>query len=167
MDGIIYDFVTPGRQTFFDVEMPDTGAETHLRNAADRTLEKEAQKKISKHARNVELHHHGDFLPLVVSVYGTTGIHCQRFVHQCTEQLTGTSLAARMGGDFSAMLHLQRAKLQAAIWRAVAKNIVGDSTSQGQKAVKIVRDEEIKAMQAAQLPWMCVVSDAQGPSHEL
>jgi hypothetical protein len=161
VDGIIRGLITPQREAWFDGEVVDTGAWSHTPKEAGKTLEKEEKKKIKKHATRVAVAHSADFVPVVCSVYGSTAYNCQLLVKLCTERMMGITASPI---DKSRVLHLQRAKLQAAIWRATALCIVG---RRGPKAAtaseESAKEKELRA--DIQMPWLCVAVDARAPPH--
>jgi hypothetical protein len=157
VDGIIRGLFTPQREAWFDGEVVDTGAWTHIPKQAGKTLEMEEKKKTKKHATRVAVAHCADFVPVVCSVYGTTAYNCQRLVKTCTERMMGKTAPAV---DVSRVLHLQRAKLQAAIWRATALCIVGRRGPKAETATEeSSKEKELRA--EVQMPWLCVAVDAR------
>jgi hypothetical protein len=163
-DGIVRGLVTPQREAWLDVQVVDTGAWSHLDEAPEKTLEKAERGKKEKHARRVRVAHNADFLPIVCSVYGTTAFHCQRTIKSCTELMMGKG-ATEDVNDLGRVLHLNRARFQAAVWRATALCVVGrrGGRRMTEAEAKMEKEErEGKELSAAvQMPWLCVAEDAR------
>lgn len=159
-DGIVRGVWTPQRDCWFDVEIVYTGAVSHLMKDPAKTLEGEEEKKYKKHANRVAVAENADFMPIVASVHGTLAAHSQRFVTKCTEAAVGKK-SAEAEGDFPTVLHLNRARFQAAVWRATAVCVVGRRGKAAEKATKAREAERKLQGEAAPLPWVCVAEDAQ------
>ena len=113
--------------------------------------------KVKKHARRVAVAENADFLPFICSKQGTLAFQSQQFLKTCTEKILGEST-----GDAEAAraLHLNRARMQAAIWRATSLCIVGRKGDKAAKAAKARAKEEKEAQRARELPLWCVSADA-------
>ena len=136
----------------------DTGAVSHsMDESALKTLEKAEDSKIKKHGPQVVLAENADFLPIVCSVYGTSAFHSQRTINTCTERMVGRG-SAESSGDFARVLCLNRARFQAAVWRATALCLVGrrgkDAQAAAKEAEKRATDIEVT------VPWICVATDS-------
>jgi hypothetical protein len=89
-DGIIRGLKNPQRDTWFDVEVVDTGAVSHsMDDSASKTMERAEDGKTKKHGQRVALAENADFVPIVCSVYGTAAFHSQQTIKTCTEKMVG------------------------------------------------------------------------------
>ena len=142
----------------FDVECTDTGAVSHsMDETPAKTLEKGEDEKTSKHGERVALAENSDFLPIVCSVYGTMGFHCRQLIKTCTERMV-EQRSGESSGDLSRVLCLNRARFQAAVWKATALCLVG---RRGKSAEKAVKDAEKRALAVeVTVPWICVATDS-------
>ena len=79
------------------------------------------------------------------------------FLKTCTERMVGRK-SAGSSRDYSRVLCLNRARFQAAAWRATALCLVG---RRGKSAEKAVKDAEKRATDIdVTVPWICVATDA-------
>lgn len=162
-DGIIHALKTPQRETWFDGEIVDTGAKRHEVKSVEEVLLGEEKGKFDKHGKRVTLADGGDFVPIVCSVYGSLAVQCRQTIKIITERMLGKSREGE-AGDMSRMLHLNRARFQAAIWRATALCVVGRA---GKKAEEERRKQRAAEEGGAELPWECVAADAKASGEGL
>lgn len=154
-DGIVRGLLTPQRETWIDIEVVDTGAVSHLTSKPSETLANAAAEKRAKHAPRL-LATNRDFLPIICSVYGSTAFDCQQTIKTCTALTNGYKSDE---SDLSHLLHLNRAKFQAAVWRATALCLVGRRGKAQEKAIETHEANELKTADSV-LPWLCVAADA-------
>jgi hypothetical protein len=153
-DGIIRGLLTPQRETWIDIEVVDTGAVSHLMEKSEETLEKAEKEKRRKHAPRL-LATNRDFIPIVASVHGTTAFDCQHTIKTCTKLMMGSKSEDK--AEFAHLLHLNRARFQAAVWRATALCLVG---RRGKTQEAACEHHEKEKHKTPSLPWACVTSDA-------
>jgi hypothetical protein len=122
-DGRIRGLWTPQRDCWIDALCIDTAAPSYMLQAPEKTLENGEMAKVSKHALRVSLAENADFTPIVCSVHGLLAHQSQQFVIKCTERMVGGKSAD--SSDFSQVLHWNRARFQAAVWRATSLCLVG------------------------------------------
>ena len=137
----------------------DTAAPTYVMRGYQKALEDCEKYKFAKHGTRVEVAEGGNFLPMVVSVYGTLAPGSQKFIRQCTEHITGPEGPRAKG--FSRLLHLQRARMQAAIANAVNLSLWGRTGTKARKEEKGARRLKEKAAEE-RMPVGCVLADAAG-----
>jgi hypothetical protein len=168
-DGIIRGFMAPQRETWVDAVVSDTGAPSHRNQPAEKTLEQAANKKKEKHHTRVMICHNADFLEIACSVYGSMAFNCQQTIKRIAERMVEKS-AAKGSSDRSQVLHLMRARFQAAVWRATASCVVGRKGTAWRKGRKEDDDEEddhdeleVAAAGGAgdNVPWLLVAGDAR------
>ena len=168
-DGIIRGFLTAQRETWVDAMVADTGAPSHRNQSAEKTLQAAQDDKQKKHHTRVTVCHNADFLPIVCSVYGSMAFHCQQTIKRITDHMVEKS-AAKGSGDRSRVLHMVRARFQAAVWRATAMCVVGRKGKAWRK--RQMDDEEgeddrdeldVAAEGGAgdEIPWILVAEDAR------
>ena len=144
--------------SWLDFLVMDTGAPSYALQGYERTLEKGERGKVEKHSTRVEVAEGGHFLPIVVSVYGTLAPGSHKFLYRCTERMMGPEGSQAKG--FSRQLHLQRARMQAAIANAVNLCLWGrgKKAEKDEKAARLLKEETAKD----RLPERCVLADAVG-----
>ena len=157
-DTVIHGLKNPQRDAWIDVAVVDTGAPSHVRQQSAKTLGDEENNKLKKHRDRVVYVEGSDFLPVVLSVYGSLAFSAHEFLYKCAEKTAGRG--GKKSRDFGRLLHLLRARWQAATHNAVSLCLWG---RRGKWAKDAKRAEELK-MQAAEgafdIPWECMVADA-------
>ena len=70
--------------------------------------------------------------------------------------------------DLSQVLHLNRARFQAAVWRATALCVVGRRgkrrKTQAQQQMEEQEQKAAKLSAAVEMPWLCVAGDSRAGS---
>ena len=99
---------------------------------------------------------HSSFMPVVFSVYGSVAGQANEMIHRCTEKMAGMEGTRSPG--FQKLLHLQRARIQAAVSNAVCLNFWGrkEKWLEDQRRTEKLRKEE----EDCAIPWECVLADA-------
>jgi len=163
-DGIIRGLRTFQREAWVDILCCDTGAPSHRDKDLENVLSDAERDKNKKHYKRVSLKHNADFVPIVCSVYGTMANQCRQTITTITNMQLRKS-AEKRGSDLSQVLHLNRARFQACVWKAVAMNLVG---RKGLKTGRRGDDEneesaDIRYLAGNDVPWLIVAEDARGP----
>ena len=159
-DGIVRGLTTPQRETWVDFNVTDTGAPSNLMTDPELTLRRAEDGKRKKHGWRLTAHN-ADFLPIVCSVYGTMAFNCQQTIKACTEKMMAGE--SRECEDVAQVLHLNRARVQAAVWKATALGLVGRRGREQETAVRQhgqMVDETAEWDCGLSIPWLCVASDA-------
>jgi hypothetical protein len=174
-DGIIRGLETPQRDAWIDGMVMDTGAPSHQDKPPMKALIEGEDEKFEKHGRRVAIANGADFVPIVCSVYGTLAPKCQRTIKTITERMTDKS-KLKDKKDLARMLHHNRARFQAAIWRANAMCVVGRRRQPKKKEdgegtewrmvspVEMLEEFEEKMGRlegGMETPWLCVAEDAR------
>jgi hypothetical protein len=155
-DTIVRGLLTPQRDCWIDVQVIDTGSKSYLTETVEMTLKNGESKKVKKHGDRVGIAENADFRPIVCSVHGSMASKAKEFTYLCTERIAGKE--GSKSPDFGRLLHLQRARFQAAVWNAVSLCLWGRH-GKGRHAQK----EALRLKEQAEgvvIPWEFVVADA-------
>jgi len=118
---LVPDFFS-SRPTFFDTRIVDTGASSNALSNVETIHAANERSKRKKYEDRIHQVEHGDFCPLVFSIYGGLAPATQKalsiFVAKKLEFEPEVSPAL-----FGRELHVARAKLQMAVFRAVGEMV--------------------------------------------